>query len=92
MSDRAIDWNKVEEMTLALMHLTSFEEHGVVRSWKGYAWEILNRLHEHGWTSNPVSKAKSVGLTEEGARFSNELFEKHCLGDRSAREVKQPGS
>ena len=76
---RAIDWNKVEEMTLALMHLTSFEEHGVVRSWKGHDWEVLNRLHERGWISNPVSKAKSVALTEEGARLSNELFEKLFL-------------
>lgn len=92
MSDRAIDWNKVEEMTLALMHLTTFEEQGAVRSWKGHDWEVLNRLHEHGWLSNPVSKAKSVGLTEEGARLSNELFEKHFLGNRSAREAKQPGS
>jgi hypothetical protein len=76
---RAIDWNKVEEMTLALMHLTSFEEHGVVRSWKGYDWEVLNRLHERGWIANPVSKAKSVVLTEEGVRLSNELFEKLFL-------------
>jgi Domain of unknown function (DUF6429) len=73
----AIDWDKVEEMTLALMHLTAFEEHGVVRTWKGHAWEVLNRLHEHGWISNPVSKAKSVVLSDEGARRSRELFQKH---------------
>jgi Domain of unknown function (DUF6429) len=83
MSDRAIDWTKVEEMTLALMHLTSFDEHRTVRSWKGHDWEVLKRLHERGWISNPVSKAKSVVLSEEGARLSNELFEKHFLGDRS---------
>jgi len=40
---------------------------------------VLNRLHERGWISNPVSKAKSVVLTEEGARLSNELFEKLFL-------------
>ena len=36
MSDRppAIDWGKVEEMTPVLLHLTSFEEHGAVRTWK----------------------------------------------------------
>src|SRR3989442_1283018 len=81
MSKRArpIDWKKVEEMTLALMHLTSFDEHGAVRTWKGHDWEVLNRLHERGWISNPVSKAKAVALTEEGARLSNELFEKHFL-------------
>ncbi len=79
-------------MTLALMPLTTFEEHGAARSWKGHDWEVPNRLHEHGWIRNPVSKAKSVGLTEEGARLSNELFEKHFLGDdQPAREVQQPG-
>jgi len=84
MSDRppATDWDKVEEMTLALMHLTSFEEHGAVRTWKGYAWEVLNRLHERGWISNPVSKAKSVTMTDEGARKSRELFERHFGGAR----------
>jgi hypothetical protein len=72
-----VDWNKVEELTLALLHLTSFEEHGVQRSWKGHDWEVLNRLHQRGWIGDPVSKAKSVVLTEEGARRSRELFEKH---------------
>ena len=73
----AINWGKVEEVTLALMHLTSFEEHGAVRSWKGYSWDALNRLHERGWISDPVSKAKSVTLTEDGARRSRELFERY---------------
>jgi uncharacterized protein DUF6429 len=76
-AEPAIDWTKVEELTLALLHLTSFEEHGAVRSWKGHSWEVLNRLHEWGWISNPVSKAKSITLTEEGALRSRQLFEKH---------------
>jgi len=33
-------------------------------------------LHEKGYISNPATKAKSVTLTEEGARFSKELIEK----------------
>lgn len=32
-----------------------------------------------GWISNPVSTAKSVLLTEQGAHLSRELFEKHSL-------------
>jgi hypothetical protein len=74
---RDIDWDKVDEFTLALLHLTTFEEQGAVRSWKGHDWDVLNRLHERGWIGNPVSKAKSVLLSEEGARRSRELFEKH---------------
>jgi Mn-dependent DtxR family transcriptional regulator len=65
------------------MHLTTFEEYGFFRSWKGHAWEVLERLHEHGWIASPVSKAKSVPLTEEGRRRSRELFEKHFTAARS---------
>ncbi|MCU0241034.1 MAG: DUF6429 family protein [Vicinamibacteria bacterium] len=72
-----INWDKVEEMTLALMHLTCHETHGTVRSWKGHSWEALNRLHARGWISDPVGKAKSVVLTDEAARRSQDLFEKH---------------
>jgi hypothetical protein len=36
----------------------------------------MNSLHEKGYISNPVSKAKSVAFTEEGAKLSRELFEK----------------
>jgi hypothetical protein len=77
MNDPAIDLDKVDEVTLALMHLTSFEERGAIRTWKGHAWEVLNRLHERGWIRNPVSKSKSVTLSEEAARKSRELFERH---------------
>jgi len=75
--DDSIDWDKVDEMALALMHLTTFEERGGVRSWKGYDWGILNRMHERGWISDPVSKAKSVSLSEQAQRLSRDLFEKH---------------
>jgi len=40
-------------------------------------WELMNRLHEKGYIGNPKSKAKSVYLTEEGARLSEALFKKH---------------
>ena len=69
---------KVDELTLALMFLTSFPDGGVTRSWKGYDWEAMNRLREAGCISDPVGKAKSVRLTEEGEKRSRELFQKHC--------------
>jgi len=71
------DQSKVDEMTLALMFLTSFSDHGGTRSWKGYDWGALGRLHEAGLISDPIGKAKSVVLTEEGEKRSRELFEKH---------------
>ena len=71
------DQSKVDEMTLALMFLTSFSEQEITRSWKGHDWDAMNRLHAAGLISDPVSKAKSVVLTEEGAKRSRELFQKH---------------
>ena len=72
------DTDKADEMALALLYLASFEEkQGGVRAWKGMAWEIMNRLHEKGLISDPKSKAKSVCLTDEGAKLSQALFEKH---------------
>ncbi|MGA2623585.1 MAG: DUF6429 family protein [Bacteroidota bacterium] len=61
-------------MVLALLHLTSFEDHGVIRSWKGQDWDTMNRLHEKGFISDPRSKAKSVVFSDEGAKRSMELF------------------
>ena len=46
----------------------------VLRAWKGHDWEALNRLHEKGFIGDSVGKAKSVFVTEEGAKRSEELF------------------
>ena len=70
------DEGKVDEMVLALLYLTSFDEHGFVRAWKGHDWDVLNRLHECGLISDPKNKNKSIVLSEEGARRSAELFSK----------------
>jgi len=47
------------------------------RVWKGLDWDILDRLHEKGWISNPRIKAKSVRLTEEGERLAVEYARRH---------------
>ena len=35
----------------------------------------MNRLHAKGMIYNPIGKAKSVGLTEEGLPRSKDLFD-----------------
>ncbi|MFC1866804.1 DUF6429 family protein [Thermodesulfobacteriota bacterium] len=70
--------DKVDEMALALLFLTTYEDKAYgVRAWKEMDWDTTNRLHEKGYISNPKSKARSVGVTEEGAKLSEELFRKH---------------
>ena len=66
------DRDKVDDTVLALMYLTL---HDYYRTWKGFDWDTLDRLHEKGWISNPRSKAKSVVFTEEGLARSARLFE-----------------
>jgi len=72
---------KVDEAVLALMHLSASAEKGGLgsRTWKGYDWETLNRLHEQGHISNPKTKAKSVILTAASARLAEDLFNKYFV-------------
>ncbi len=82
-----IDWKRVDEITLALLHLTTFKERGAYRAWKGHAWEVLDRLHASGWISDPATKAKSVVLSEEGEQCSRQLFEKYFGRPGQQRET-----
>jgi hypothetical protein len=71
-----IDQEKVEQTVLALLYLNSFQEGEGRRAWKGLPWSVMDALHEKAYISNPATKNKSVWLSDEGARLSEELFEK----------------
>ena len=71
------DKDKVDEMVLALLNLTTFKDTTGFRTWKGHDWEALDRLHAKGLIDNPKSKSRSVALTEEGRQRSSELFGRH---------------
>jgi len=70
--------DRIDDAVLALLHLTSFREgrggFALTRAWKGHDWEALGRLHAKGYICDPAGKAKSVLLSEEGARRAEELF------------------
>ncbi len=71
------DQDKVDEMVLALLYLTTSKDRYGARAWKGIALEVMDRLYEKGYIDNPKSIAKSVALTEQGAKLSEELFKKY---------------
>lgn len=75
-----IDTDKIDEAVLALLHLTL---HDGARAWKGHDWDALDRLYRKGMIDNPVSKAKSVVLTDEGLAESERLFRR--LFERAPR-------
>ena len=65
-----LDTSKIDDAVLALLHLTL---HDGTRAWKSFDWDTMNRLHEKGFLSNPIGKAKSVVLTEQGLKESERL-------------------
>jgi hypothetical protein len=66
-----IDTDRIDEAVLALLYLGL---HDGCRTWKGFDWDAMDRLHKKGFISDPVGKAKSVVFTEEGQREAERLF------------------
>jgi hypothetical protein len=67
----------LEDLTLLLIYLTSWEEkvYGdltVHRAWKGYLFAVLDALEEAGYL-NQTRRAKSVTLTETGLEHARVL-------------------
>jgi len=68
------DRDKVDDAVLALLFLTVFEDHGMLRAWKSHDWDALDRLQEKGLIHSAKGKAKSVVVTESGKARAKELF------------------
>jgi len=66
-----VDEDRIDRAVLALMYLTL---HDQGRAWKGFDWDVLDRLCEKGMIDDPKNKAKSVWLTAEGLAESERLF------------------
>jgi hypothetical protein len=71
-----VDAEKLEQAVLAMLHLNTFNEKSGKRAWKALPWSVMDQLHLKGYISDPATKAKSVRLSDDGARLSEELFEK----------------
>ena len=72
------DQDRVDDMVLALLSLTMFDEdQNGARAWKGHDWVAMDRLHAKGYISDAKSKAKSVVVTATGVQRCRELIVKH---------------
>lgn len=78
----------IEELTLLLMYLTSWEEDGYVADendmlkktkiktcWKGYLFDVINKLTDENYLY--YSKGKSISLTPEGEELAKKLIDKY---------------
>lgn len=63
----------IEEAVLALLAAFSSDSGN---AWKGFDFEVMNRLHEQGLISDPVNKNKSIWLTEEGLERGRQIAER----------------
>jgi hypothetical protein len=66
-----LDLEKIDRAVLALLYLGLHDEY---RAWKGFDWDAMSRLHEKGYISDPVGKAKSIAFTAEGLAESERLL------------------
>ncbi|MGF6949053.1 hypothetical protein QF028_001558 [Neobacillus sp. B4I6] len=77
--------DQIDELTLLLLHLTSFkEDYGLgeaQRSWKGYPFESLNDLSENDFIRDS-KRSKSVYLTEKGIEQAKELMKKYNIKEQ----------
>jgi probable addiction module antidote protein len=65
------DRDRIDDCVLALLQLTL---HQGARAWKGFDYEVMDRLFQKGYILDPRGKVKSVVLTEEGLARSEWLF------------------
>ncbi len=71
-----VNAEKLEQAVLALLHLNTMDEKPGKRAWKALPWSVMDRLHQKGYISDPATKSKSVYLSDEGAKLSEQLFKK----------------
>ncbi len=80
----------IEELTLLLMYLTSWDEESlfydendnldkvvIKNTWKGYSFDAINKLTENGYLFQAKYKNKSVTLTKEGEKLAESLMKKY---------------
>lgn len=69
--DQDIAPDRIDDAVLALLWLGL---HDGWRTWKGFDWDAMDRLHRKGMISDSVGKTKSVVFTEEGRHEAERLF------------------
>ena len=84
ITDVQNDEQKISELTLLLIALTSWQEKicgvNITQAWKGYDFRILDQLKEKGYIFGS-KRSKLTTLTDDGLKKAEELVEKY-LNDK----------
>lgn len=68
--DKTTPEKAMKELTIILMYLSRFNEEshfglGMDKAWKGYDFDIINKLDEEDYIRQGSYRSKSVAITEE---------------------------
>lgn len=82
----------INELTLLLLYLTSWDEEGIdfdekgipdkaifKRSFKGYSFDALNELTDKGYLFKASHRSKSMTFTSEGIKMAKEILKKYSI-------------
>lgn len=80
----------IEELTMMLIYLSHFTERDrfankndkyAKYAWKGYDFDMLNKLDEQDYIRQGSHRSKSMYITKEGEEKAKELLEKYNIAD-----------
>ena len=87
MNEKAETKKAIKELTLLLMYLNRFTEEKDFKTakdfyaWKGYNFDIINKLDDEDFISQGKYRNKSVYITEKGIEEAKKLLEKSKIKD-----------
>ena len=87
MNEKAETKKAIKELTLLLMYLNRFTEEKDFKTaknfyaWKGYNFDIINKLDDEDFISQGKYRNKSVYITEKGIEEAKKLLEKYKIKD-----------
>ena len=87
MDEKTETKKAIMELTLLLMYLNRFTEEKEFKSakdffaWKGYNFDIINKLDDEDFISQGKYRNKSVYITEKGIEEAKKLLEKYKIKD-----------
>lgn len=77
----------MEELSMMLIYLSHFTERDRMAdpnskyAWKGYDFDVLNKLDEKDYIRQGSHRSKSMYITKEGEAKAKELMEKYGIED-----------
>ena len=87
MNEKTKTKKAIKELTLLLMYLNRFTDEKNFKTakdfyaWKGYNFDIINKLDDEDFISQGKYRSKSVYITEKGMEEAKKLLEKYKIKD-----------